>query len=79
MYISYACNTSDLQVLIQHMGNLDRASEFAGNCNKQAVWSLLAKAQLDAQCLKDSIRSYIEAKDASTHKEVVAAAKPKGS
>lgn len=60
------------------MDNLDRASKYANQCNKPAVWSVLAKAQLDAQSLKDSIDSYIKAKDASMHKEVVAAAKSEG-
>lgn len=60
------------------MADLNCAGELAEQCNELGVWSLLAKAQLDAQRLKDSITSYIKANDALTCKEVVAAAKFEG-
>lgn len=65
-----------------HVHNLDRAYEFAERCNQPAVWSLLAKAQLDACLVKESIDSYIKADDPSTYTEVIQAAneggKPEG-
>ena len=61
-----------------HVHNLDRAYEFAERCNQPAVWSLLAKAQLDACLVKESIDSYIKADDPSTYTEVIQAANEGG-
>ena len=62
------------QVLIVNISNLDRAYEFAERCNESAVWSLLAKAQLDEGMVKESIDSYIKADDPTTFTEVIEAA-----
>jgi len=67
-----------LQVLIGHIRNLDRAYEFAERCNESAVWSLLAKAQLDEAMVKEAIDSYIKADDPSTFTEVIEAANASG-
>ena len=67
-----------LQVLIGHIQNLDRAYEFAERCNESAVWSLLAKAQLDDGMVKEAIDSYIKADDPSTFTEVIEAANNSG-
>lgn len=56
------------------MRNLDRAYEFAERCNQPAVWSLLAKSQLDNTMIKEAIDSYIKADDPSTYTEVIQAA-----
>lgn len=66
------------QVLIEHIGNLDRAYEFAERCNEPAVWSQLAKAQLQKGLVKESIDSYIKADDPSAYMEVVQAADQSG-
>ena len=63
-----------LQVLIEHIQNLDRAYEFAENCNEPAVWSQLATAQLHRDLVKEAIDSYIKADDPSAYMEVVNAA-----
>lgn len=63
-----------LQVLITHVSNLDRAYEFAERCNQPAVWSLLAKSQLESCLVKEAIASYIKADDPSTYTEVIQAA-----
>ena len=60
-------------MLIGHVRNLDRAYEFAERCNQAAVWSLLAKAQLGADMVKEAIDSYIKADDPSTYTEVIQA------
>jgi len=57
---------------------LDRAYEFAERCNESAVWSLLAKAQLDEGMVKESIDSYIKADDPTTFTEVIEAANNSG-
>lgn len=67
-----------LQVLIEHIGNLDRAYEFAERCNEPAVWSQLAKAQLHKGMVKEAIDSYIKADDPSSYMEVVQAANTSG-
>ncbi|ETE62313.1 Clathrin heavy chain 1, partial [Ophiophagus hannah] len=61
-------------VLIEHIGNLDRAYEFAERCNEPAVWSQLGRAQLQKDLVKEAIDSYIKADDPSAYMEVVQAA-----
>lgn len=65
-------------MLIEHIGNLDRAYEFAERCNEPAVWSQLAKAQLQKELVKEAIDSYIKADDPSAYMEVVQAADRSG-
>ena len=67
-----------MQILIEHLHDLDRAREFAERCNQPAVWSLLGKAQLDSQMVKEAIDSYIKADDPSTYTEVIQAANEAG-
>ena len=63
-----------LQVLIEHINNLDRAYEFAERCNESAVWSQLAKAQLQQSLVKEAIDSFIKADDPTAYIDVVATA-----
>lgn len=60
-----------LQVLIEHISNLDRAYEFAERCNESAVWSQLAKAQLQQSLVKEAIDSFIKADDPTAYIDVV--------
>ena len=64
--------------MIDHVSNLDRAYEFAERCNEPAVWSQLARAQLNAGMVKESIDSYIKADDPSSYMEVVDASNKSG-
>ncbi len=48
IYKKFGVNTSAIQVLIDHIKNLDRAYEFAERCNEADVWNLLA-TQSDKQ------------------------------
>ena len=57
---------------------MDRAYEFAERCNQPAVWSQLAKAQLEASMVKEAIDSYIKADDPTTYTEVIEAANSAG-
>ena len=70
----FLCVLKLAQVLISHVHNLDRAYEFAERCNQPAVWSLLAKSQLENSMVKEAIDSYIKADDPSTYTEVIQAA-----
>ncbi|MEQ2201344.1 hypothetical protein XENOCAPTIV_010991, partial [Xenoophorus captivus] len=78
IFKKFDVNTSAVQVLIEHISNLDRAYEFAERCNEPAVWSQLAKAQLQKELVKEAIDSYIKADDPSAYMEVVQAADKSG-
>ena len=78
IFKKFDVNTSAIQVLIENIQNLDRAYEFAERCNDPAVWSILGKAQLDQDMIKESIDSYIKANDPSAYVEVVDASKKTG-
>ncbi|KAK6640730.1 hypothetical protein RUM44_012427 [Polyplax serrata] len=71
IFKKFDVNTSAIQVLIDHIQNLDRAYEFAERCNEPAVWSLLAKAQLQQGMVKEAIDSFIKADDPSAYMDVV--------
>nr|CAG4643692.1 EOG090X0064 [Lepidurus arcticus] len=79
IFKKFDVNTSAIQVLIEHVKNLDRAYEFAERCNEPAVWSQLAKAQLGSSLVKEAIDSYIKADDPSAYLDVVNTAHSTGS
>ncbi|KAG2218281.1 hypothetical protein INT45_002403 [Circinella minor] len=70
IFKKYNVNGDAVMVLIDKIGDLDRAYEFAERCDQSDVWSKLAKAQLDNMRIKDSIDSYIRANDTSNYMEV---------
>ncbi|KJE97309.1 clathrin heavy chain 1 [Capsaspora owczarzaki ATCC 30864] len=78
IFKKFEVNTSAIQVLIQHIRSLDRAYEFAERCNQPDVWSVLAKAQLDALLVKEAIDSYIKADDPAAYMDVISAANRSG-
>lgn len=71
IFKKFDVNTSAIQVLIEHVSNLDRAYEFAERCNEPAVWSQLARAQLHQGLVKEAIDSFIKADDPSAYMDVV--------
>lgn len=74
IYKKYNVNAEAIAVLLDNLKNIDRGFEFAERCNQPEVWSRLAKAQLDAGLVKESVDSYIHADDATNHGEVIAVA-----
>ncbi|XP_028683823.2 clathrin heavy chain 2 isoform X4 [Macaca mulatta] len=74
VFHKFDMNASAIQVLIEHIGNLDRAYEFAERCSEPAVWSQLAQAQLQKDLVKEAIDSYIRGDNPSSYLEVVQAA-----
>eukprot|EP00981_Chlorochromonas_danica_P008853 scaffold2320_cov168-Ochromonas_danica.AAC.5 len=62
---------SAVEVLVDKIRDLDRAKEFAERVNNAAVWSKLAKAQLNAMLVTEAINSYIKAKDATDYVNVI--------
>ncbi|RWS28918.1 clathrin heavy chain 1-like protein [Leptotrombidium deliense] len=79
IFKKFDVNTSAIQVLIEHIKNLDRAYEFAERCNDPGVWSLLARAQLMQGLVKEAIDSFIKAGDPSGYMDVVTTAHKSGS
>ncbi|KAI0987660.1 hypothetical protein GJ496_003725 [Pomphorhynchus laevis] len=73
----FSVNTSAIQVLIDNLDNINRAYEFAEKTNEQAVWSLLAKAQLLKGQVSEAVDSYFKADDPSNYIEVVRIASEK--
>mmetsp|Transcript_16634 Transcript_16634/g.24631 ORF Transcript_16634/g.24631 Transcript_16634/m.24631 type:complete len:1761 (+) Transcript_16634:142-5424(+) len=71
-------NVSAVEVLVDHLKALERAREFAERVAEPAVWSKLAKAQLDEDLVVESIGSYIKANDPSYYMEVIECAEREG-
>ncbi len=63
-----------VEVLVDKIRDLERGKEFAERVNHSAVWSKLARAQLDAQLISEAITSYIKANDATEYHLVINAA-----
>lgn len=67
-----------VEILVDKIRDLDRAKEFAERVNAAAVWSKLARAQLNSNLVAESIASYIKAKDATDYLLVISAAEQVG-
>jgi len=68
-------NVDAIDVLLNHLEDLDRGMQFAERCDESKVWTHLAKAQLDANLVREAIDSYIKSNDPTEHyKEVIEAA-----
>jgi clathrin heavy chain len=52
-----------VEILVDKIRDLERAKEFAERVNAPAVWSKLARAQIDHQLVTEAVNSYIKAKD----------------
>ena len=55
IYKKHDDNKSAMNILIEHIGSIDRAAEYANKCDQPEVWSRLAKAQIEGLRIKDSI------------------------
>ena len=60
-----------VNVLVEHVVSIDRAQAYAEEVDVPAVWSRVAKAQLDGLRVSDSIDSYIKAEDPKNYEEVI--------
>lgn len=78
IYKKFEVNTSAIQVLVDNLRDIGRATEFAERCNEPEVYSILGKAQLDANIVKEAIDSYIKAQDPTNYLEVIEAANRNG-
>jgi len=75
IYKKFKKGPEAIAVLLDNIGSMERAAEFAEYWEQPEVWSILAKAQLDAGQAKDAIKSFLKADDASHHEDVINAAK----
>lgn len=62
---------SALNVLLENMGDIRRAHEYAQSVNIPEIWSRLAKAHLDDLRTKEAIDSYIHASDHTNYAQVI--------
>mmetsp|Transcript_10294 Transcript_10294/g.24653 ORF Transcript_10294/g.24653 Transcript_10294/m.24653 type:complete len:1703 (-) Transcript_10294:71-5179(-) len=78
IYKKFNLNVEAAGVLINHIGDLPRAHEFADRIDVAEVWSTLASAALEAGEVKSAIDAFIKANDASAYKQVAAKAAETG-
>ncbi|KAH9902039.1 clathrin heavy chain [Xylariomycetidae sp. FL2044] len=71
IYKKVGNQTAAIDVLVEHIVSIDRASAFADQADSPEVWSKLAKAQLDGLRVADAIDSYIKAGDPRNYAEVI--------
>ncbi|KAG0326315.1 hypothetical protein BGZ99_009753 [Dissophora globulifera] len=71
IYSKHDAHASAINVLIEHIGSIDRAYEYAEKTDTPEVWGRLGKAQLDGMRIKEAIDSYIRANDPTNHVEVI--------
>ena len=67
-------NEKAMAVVVDGMKDLGRATSFAAKCDDSGVWSILARAQLDAGQVAEAIQTFAKANDVSAFHEVIAAA-----
>lgn len=67
-----------MDVIVTHVKDLERATSFAAKCDDSAVWSLLARAQLDEGMVAQAIETYAKGNDSTAFHEVIAAAQREG-
>ena len=60
-----------IQVLLEKIQSIERATEFAEKTNLPEVWSVLGKAYLDANNFNEAVDAFIKAKDATHYESVI--------
>ncbi|KAI6093672.1 clathrin heavy chain [Hypoxylon rubiginosum] len=71
IYKKVGNKTAAVEVLVEHIVSIDRASAFADDTDMPEVWTIVAKAQLDGLRVADAIESYIRAGDPRNYSEVI--------
>lgn len=62
-------------MLLEHVGDLKRAHDYASKVDEVAVWSEVGHAELAKGQVADAIASYLRANDASNYAQVTEKAK----
>mmetsp|Transcript_59562 Transcript_59562/g.174212 ORF Transcript_59562/g.174212 Transcript_59562/m.174212 type:complete len:1727 (+) Transcript_59562:54-5234(+) len=78
IYKKCGMNSEAMDVLLNNIGAMDRAQEFAARCNDSAVWYKLGKAQLAGGQVGETIEAHLKAEDAADYAEVIQAAEREG-
>lgn len=60
-----------IKVLLEKIGSIDRAADFAEKTNLPEVWAVLAKAYLDRDLFDESVDCYIKARDPSQFEDMI--------
>lgn len=73
IYNKFGLFEDAIGVLIKHIGDLERASEFADNVATPQVWSLLGSAQLNSTPaqIPEAIESFMKANDSTFYRQVI--------
>ncbi|GAM29363.1 hypothetical protein SAMD00019534_125390 [Acytostelium subglobosum LB1] len=74
IYKKFQFNVEAIEVLINHIGSIERAYDFADRVNQIEVYSKLGDAQLKANMVKECIESFIKANHVDNYHEVIQAA-----
>jgi clathrin heavy chain len=74
IYNKFKLHAEAIEVLISKLENMQRAADYADVVNEAPVWSLLAKAQLASNLVKECIVSFVKAVDPSSWESVIVAA-----
>lgn len=75
IYRKFKLHAEGIKVLLEKVGSLERAHEFASKVDEPGVWSELAHAQLAAEQVADAVESYLRAGDSSRYADVISCAK----
>lgn len=75
IYKKFKKGAEAIQVLLENIDSMERAVEFANYWDQSEVWSILARAQLVKDMVKESIGSFIKADDATAFVDVIAASR----
>ena len=78
IYKKFKDHVKTVRVLIDNIGDLERALEMAKKVDERDVWGVIAKAQLDAGQISECIESYLKADDHTNYAEVSDAALDEG-
>ena len=78
IYAKFSHHPEAVRVLLVNLSDIDRAGEYAARVNDKEVWTILARAQLEANLIKDAVDSYIRGNDATDSDAVIKAAEREG-
>ena len=78
IYAKFGHHAEAVGVLLVNLSDIDRAAEYAARVNDKEVWTILARAQLEANAIKDAVDSYIRAGDATDAEAVIRAGEREG-
>ena len=78
IYRKFGQKSLAVKVLLENIGDLNRAHEFATKIDEPEVWTELAHSYLSSGQLGEAIAAYLRASDASKWSEVVSKAKETG-